>query len=340
MLAPLSAGAQSTLRVYHIGNSLTGGLTLDRVHALFAERGIDHQYGSQLSGGKTLSWHWNYREHLATQKIANPETNVPEGGRWLPGKTHADPLPKRFGNYDEALARHPWDAVVMQTYRGTLDEDVEAISRFIRFALDRRTASRFLVYTTWPRRAPATDQQGQRTVPPINYAAAWELPWPPAEGAKGEALFRHSATRAYFQQLLQRLGAAFPNLPEPVREIPVGEVLFALDAKIREGRLPSLADLHARKPALLPGFAAGPSAGANILYADPIHLNPVPHSAATVGACAAGLTAFSVLARQSPVGLSGKPYELDDPRDQPLLRALQETVWEVVSQRPDTGLRR
>ena len=36
-----------TLHVYHIGNSLTRSITMDRLHSLFAEQGIDYQSGCE-----------------------------------------------------------------------------------------------------------------------------------------------------------------------------------------------------------------------------------------------------------------------------------------------------
>ena len=47
-----------TLHVYHIGNSLTRSITMDRRHLLFAEHDIDYQFSTQLSAGCTISRHW------------------------------------------------------------------------------------------------------------------------------------------------------------------------------------------------------------------------------------------------------------------------------------------
>ena len=66
-----------TLHVYHIGNSLIRSITMDRLHLLFAERGIDYQFSAQLAAGCTLSRHWAAREK--GMKTRQWETNKPDG---------------------------------------------------------------------------------------------------------------------------------------------------------------------------------------------------------------------------------------------------------------------
>jgi len=46
-----------SIKAYHIGNSLTYGLSLDRLSALFQSRDIAYDYGAQLGGGITLAEH-------------------------------------------------------------------------------------------------------------------------------------------------------------------------------------------------------------------------------------------------------------------------------------------
>lgn len=59
----------------------------------------------------------------------------------------------------------------------------------------------------------------------------------------------------------------------------------------------------------------------------------------TIGSYVAALTVYSTLSGQSPVGLTTAPYEQFDAKaDAGLIEALQETVWEVVSNHPHTGL--
>jgi hypothetical protein len=51
------------------------------------------------------------------------------------------------------------------------------------------------------------------------------------------------------------------------------------------------------------------------------------------------LTIFATLTGNSPVGLTATPYEqFDEKTDAGLVKALQETVWEVVTGNPLTGV--
>jgi len=63
-------------------------------------------------------------------------------------------------------------------------------------------------------------------------------------------------------------------------------------------------------------------------------MNPMPRNGekcGTLGAYAAALTIYATLSGQSPVGLTARPYEqLDEKQDAALIKAVQQTVWDVV----------
>ena len=64
-------------------------------------------------------------------------------------------------------------------------------------------------------------------------------------------------------------------------------------------------------------------------------MNDQPHNgndSGTIGSYVAALTIFATLTGNRPVGLTVAPYEQFDARmDTALVRALQETVWDVVA---------
>ena len=121
--------------------------------------------------------------------------------------------------------------------------------------------------------------------------------------------------------------------------IPVGEVWYECDHRIKAGDVPGLAELHARDPALVPGWkaATGVSAGVNIFYADGIHPNPIPHLDGNVANFVNGMAIYSVLSGTSPVGLPGRIYGLDDEKDAALIAALQKGIWDVLTAHPHAG---
>ncbi|WP_269540635.1 hypothetical protein [Cerasicoccus fimbriatus] len=336
--APLLAHAEEKLSVYFIGNSLTASTTLDRVHALFAERDIDLQFGSQLSGGKSLFRHLHYKDE-PDQKWLSWETNVASGSTFEPDPNPYDAnVGERFGRHDTALTQHHWDAVVMQPFLSSMNSTYAGANAFIDMALAHQASDTFYIYATWPRRS-----KDKATKQPINldYPGEWQARYTATIEDTQWTAKNHAASRDFFEQLLGYLNEAHPDLKQPVRIIPAGDVLLAIDAKIKAGDLPGLDVLAKEKPSMLPGLDQDTSFadGVNILYADAVHLNPIPHKVETLGIFISGSTIFTVISGQNPVGMSAAAYGLDAPQYQELVRAVQQTIWDVVSRDPFTGVK-
>lgn len=325
--------ADKKLNVYFIGNSLTASTTLDRVHSLFAQRGIDLQFGSQLSGGKSLIRHLNYKKE-PKQKWIWWETNAKKGDSYEPDENPFNgDEPPRFGRYETGLAQHKWDAVVMQPYGSNLHDDLLAISAFIDICLKNKSTDKFYIYCTWPRRDKK--KIGDKTVVGnLDYQKAWLADYTATPEDTGKTSTLNDASRDYFKTLVDMLNKKYSNLPQPIRIIPAGEVLFELDKLIKEDKLPGIKEVAERDKTLVPGLDDDTFTkdGVNILYADPIHLNPIPHRGNTVGIFVSGSTIFTVLSGENPVGMSGKDYGLDDQKDSALIKTIQETIWKVVQQ--------
>jgi len=338
-----AAFAAETQTTYFIGNSLTMSMTPDRVHALFAQRGVDLQFGSQLSGGKSLIRHKNYHAE-PDAKWTSWETNVKAGDTFEPSTNHWADRKFRFGLYDQALTGHKWDRLVMQVYGSNLHDDLEAIGAFIDLARQHEATDTFYIYSTWPRRPAKRDEnnkplRNQRDN--IDYAAAWTADYTAGPDDTDWKAGNNYASRDYINTLFEHLNKQHADLPKPIRLVPTGEVLFAIDRKIKADQLPGLKALAKRKPEMVPGLDDDTdfSHGVNVLYADAIHLNPIPHKGDTLGIFISGTTMYAVLSGQSPVGLSGKPYGLDDEQDAELIRAVQQTIWDVVTADPRTGVK-
>jgi len=333
-----SAAETKTMHAYHIGNSLIRSITMDRLHGLMAERGVDYQFGAQMGAGTQLKQHWLLARGGKQFKTNKWETNKPAGDTFEPAGPDRNPYPLRFGRYDKALTEQKWDALILQPHGSHIADDVEAIGNFINFALDNKSVKQVYLYQTWVRRAPVKDASGKRVgVEHIDYAALWAKRKYRSTGM-GWDTFR---TRDYHEQLIKAVNAAFAGkLDRPVRVIPAGDVFYELDLHLKAGKIPGLAELYGRKPDAIPGWdpATGATAGANILYADGIHPNPIPHLTGNISNYAVALTHVAVLTGNSPVGLSGKLYGLDDAKDAALINALQQTVWDVVRKHPHTGI--
>jgi hypothetical protein len=252
---------------------------------------------------------------------------------------YLDTYPERFGLYDTALKNHQWDKVVFQIYGGNLGEDVEAISAFIDICLENKTCEHFYVYCPWPTR-PKKMEDKKRIGLNIDYPVFWQAEYTYEVNSTDWRAKKAAPSRDYSHRLLDMLNEKYSSLKTPIRLIPTGEVLFALDEKIKAGALPGIKELAKRDPSMVPGLDhdTGFEHGVNVLYADPVHLNPVPHQENTLGIFVSGSTMFAALSEQSPVGLSGKVYGLDDKTDAKLIEAVQETIWDVITSEPRTGI--
>lgn len=128
----------------------------------------------------------------------------------------------------------------------------------------------------------------------------------------------------YWEGVLLARAMAVGHEPQPIHVIPAGRVMAELVRRIEAGRgvddVTSREDLFARME------------DGSI---DPIHINDL-------GAYLVALTHYAVLYQRSPVGL---PAQLDradgTPADAPgaeLAKLMQQTVWDVVSALPITGI--
>jgi hypothetical protein len=345
VIVPCARGDES-LRVYFIGNSLTRNVPLERLQMLFESQGITYEYGMQLGGGHRLEQHLSKRNH----------GNKPGEGKYN--------IAQKFGEYDRAFKGFTFDAVVLQPYMSELDKevkitprwpffscgDVQAASSLIDYARgktpegsgrwdfdnpnrENKACEQFYIYATWPKAEDILAQPDEKT-----YAAYYARMY--SGGVQPCA--------DYFQQLVERLNEKHTHLSSPVRLIPAGQVLAAIDVKIRVGKLPGINEFYERnqayfiksrrnnkKPSPFDPDEFDPSAGVLNFYADGVHMNDQPHNGSdsgTIGSYVAALTIFATLTETSPVGLTAAPYEqFDEKTDGDLVKALQEIVWEVVA---------
>ncbi len=341
------------LTVYHLGNSLTRCIPLERLAELFKSVDGRYDYGMQLGGGHRLEQHLSMRNH----------GNAPGEGSYN--------IKAPYGKWDHAFRNRKFDAVIMQTYKSELDEpekvrprwpyytagSLQAAGKFIDYArgdvepgdspwyrahpnTENVATDRFYIYAIWPTVGDILEQEGEKT-----YAGYWRAEY------RGEV----QACADFFDKLVTRLNERHPDLPVPVRMIPSGHVLAALDVKIREDRLPGIEAFYARNQAYFMKSrrnnkkvsAFNPdefvrSAGVLNFYADGVHMNDQPHNgrdSGTIGSYATAATHYATLTGESPVGLTVEPYEQFNPEaDAELIEAIQETVWDVVNDNPHTGV--
>lgn len=288
-----SAMAADELAVYHVGNSLTGDLVavFPKLAAKEAKAaGKDYRWGMHFRPATSLFF--MYRNPLDPKTESNMSSG--EQGRW---KKAGD---QGFTPWTSALPDNHWDVVTLQIWqddaKATLSDDTETVNALIAATRARpdNAATRFFIYAPW-----TVVEFNQ----PESFKAAFGAPTANDAGTLGVA------TRDYFRHVCDAVQRRNPD----VALIPSGEVLLALDEKMRAGMFEHFTSVRQ-------------------LHRDVIHLN-------SIGFNVTAWTAYAVIFKKSPVGLPNDPHPGEDyppfknevdipPAD---MKRMQETVWEVVT---------
>lgn len=304
-IVPEARAATPDLAVYHVGNSVTDTLNYTGLGQLVAQANGGYAYGRHIIPGAPLEWTWNHPND---------------------GFTEAP-----YGSYSTALPNHTWNAVTLQPFDRQLTQpdgwgDRETIARYVNLAVQNpaNKATQFYVYSRWPRR----EDQAGGGFKPFDFRAKWDRTYTGGWDNTNE-------TRDYFKKLLAGVRTdAAGKLDKQVRLVPVGDVLYELDKRAKAGQITGLTSVEQ-------------------LYGDGIHFG-------NLGSFVVGSTFFATLYKQSPVGqavpaawltinaqyTSGGNFDLpgmaDDPAypnfDAASLRAVQQTIWDVVSTHADAGV--
>lgn len=217
--APLTT-AETTLRVYYIGNSVTDALQYKKFADIARTKNIRIEWGRHMIPGAPLQWIW---EH--------PQDGFSE---------------KPFGFYSNALANFEWDIVTLQPFDRQLKSDLRYIQQFIDLALTKSPQCRFFLYSRWPRMTIGgksvrfnqndydPNQRGSGR-PSLEDLDDWQQRWLAKYTGQWDGT---NESRDYFLQLLREVRAANPSLADRVRLIPVGDVMAQLDLRMRDGKVP------------------------------------------------------------------------------------------------------
>ncbi|WP_442481334.1 hypothetical protein [Aeoliella sp. SH292] len=212
--------------------------------------------------------------------------------------------PSSFGYFTQALANNEWDVVTLQPYTGY--SNATEIQSFVTMAQMTNDDAEILMYATWPWEA---DQAS-------GFREEWYADPDAVYEDSGDMVHR----RSWYEYALAEVREDLPG--RRVNLVPVGDVWAALDRKFEEGAYPGISD-------------------AGDLYRDTRHAN-------NVGRYVAQTTMWAVMHKQNPVlypelqngfwpstpGTHGRdimPTAL-------LGQLVRETVWEVVSNDPLTGI--
>ncbi len=198
-LAGLAAAepAATSIRTYHIGNSLTFG-AVPGLPALFKSRGIAAECG----------WHvlWGSSLHQIWEKAGTPSAASPHGA------------------FTNALSACSWDVLTLQPWGTLLDGDkgdVAMAKRFVELARRKSPDIQVFIYETWP-----FNKDDGKT-----FAERW------SRGLPGPGDWDSVWSSACCKLLVERLNAEMPELARPVRLVPAGSAMAELDRRIRAGEI-------------------------------------------------------------------------------------------------------
>jgi hypothetical protein len=287
-----------TIRAFHVGNSVTDTITYTSFRTMAQGAGDTYVYGRHTISGTPLSGIY-----------ANPNR----------GFTTAP-----YGSYANALPNYEWDVVTLQPFDrmmyGFADSDIYAVRQFMDLTLSNpaNADTQFYIYSRWPRREEITNPDGTKSYPPFDYQAQWDRSYTHLNWGNTYTTRNTNETRDYFNRLLGMVRAQYPTLQKQPLMVPVGDVFYALDQKLRTGIIPELTDVSG-------------------MYVDAIHFGDL-------GRFVVGSTYYATMYETPPTGLSSASYrstqthpgqaaqlDVTDPR---FVSLVQQTVWDVVRQHP------
>jgi hypothetical protein len=208
-----------------------------------------------------------------------------------------------YGLYPNALPNYTWDAVTLQPFDRPIEDDSEYSKRFIDLTRQKAENSntQFYIFSHWMRKK----NDGS-----LNYDSEWLRPYAGAYTGTQE-------TKDYYEKLVVDLRAQTPYLSKPVLIIPVGDVMYELNQRMKAGQVPGYTDITQ-------------------IYADGIHLN-------NVGSLITGATFYATIYKTDPHGASYAAYDAatgaaDVRITDALANAVYDAVWDVVRGHPYSGV--
>jgi hypothetical protein len=258
------------MRVYWIGNSVTDALKYGTWKQTAEADGRSIIWGRTMIPGAPIHWLWDHPD----QGISEPP----------------------FDRWSIALKDYVWDVVSLQPYDGGIDEwtsaDVPNINKFMNYTKPKSPDVQFVLFAHYPRQ-DYINASG-------SYQQHWDKPYKNTRGG--------NETREFYKLVVEKVRALRTDM-KPIVLVPVGEVYYQLDKKMKAGQFPGKTGIVAAA------------------YADGIHQNDF-------GNYIVGCTYYATMFMTNPTGFSGSRYGVSDQH----AAIIQQTVWQVVTSTPLAGV--
>ena len=215
-----AVAAVPTLTVYHVGNSVTDTINYGGLGSLVTQAGGGYTMGRHMIPGAPLEWLWKNQDSGFTEAA--------------------------YGAPNTAFVDHKWDVITLQPFDRQLGQnddwgDRATISRYVNLALqnaDNRDAQVY-IYSRWPRRAAIKNANDEVTgYKPFNFQEQWDRKYTGGWDGTNES-------RDYFKQVLDAARTDHgQTLAKRVLMVPVGDVLYEIDKRAKQGLIPGLNDVE------------------------------------------------------------------------------------------------
>ncbi|HEV7298446.1 MAG TPA: hypothetical protein VGN72_03710 [Tepidisphaeraceae bacterium] len=308
--ATTAEAAAPSLKVYHVGNSVTDTINYSGLGSLAAQAGGQYTMGRHMIPGAPLEWLWKNQDSGFTEAA--------------------------YGAPNNAFVNHKWDVITLQPFDRLMTQDDgfgdrATVSRYVDLALqnpDNKDAQVY-IYSRWPRRAEFKDANDKVTgYKPFNYQEQWDRKYTGGWDNTNE-------TRDYFKQLLD--GAREDHgqqLTKRVLMVPVGDVLYEIDKRAKAGSIPGLSDVSALYGDGIHFGNLGSFITGSTFFATLYKQNP------------AGMTIPTTWTQPYTAYTGSGNFDLPGMADDPArsnisaetINLLQQTIWDVVSTHPDAGV--
>ena len=203
--------------------------------------------------------------------------------------------PDRKRPADEILEEAKWDVLILQPYAREAEKSIEYGANYAAAAYKGNPKCQVFVFASYPSIGKDQSETDQ-----------WEERWLSPDFRRG---------RANFAKVAKGISAKFPD-KKPVRIIPVGEVMYRLHQRMKDGKVPGFKHIAD-------------------LYADGVHLK-------SEGKYVEAVTHYATVFQDDPHDCitSGLrfwkgPYGVD----KAFAEVVWDVVWEVVTSNPNTGVK-
>jgi len=196
---------------------------------------------------------------------------------------------------DAILRGHKWDVLILQPYGRATEVSVQYGALYAAEAYKGNPDCQVFVFANYPGIGKDRSEAG-----------LWEERWLAEDYSRG---------RANFERVAEGISARFPDR-KPVRIIPVGEVMYRLNQRMKAGQVPGLTAIDQ-------------------LFDDGVHLN-------SEGKYVEAVTHFAAVFGEDPHGvITGglrfwkAPYSVNEE----FAEVVWDVVWEVVTSYPPAGVK-